>query len=131
MRRIVNIALKSRNRGVFINQKWLHNTVPRRALKDVWQKEVKQTLYFISYLQKLTLYLQPGYAVVEEDSPESEMEPTDVPFQYLKPEKRLEMWEKHRDNPSEWTIAKLAETFKTSVMRTKALIVIMSRREVY
>jgi hypothetical protein len=60
---------------------------------------------------------------------EARLDPAKVFVPVVPESMKADMYQKYKSNPSEWTLSKLSQNFGTSLERTKAILVLMERRE--
>ena len=68
---------------------------------------------------------EPEYGVTDSE----QMDPTGVKIAYLHDHVRIEMYNLHKNDPIEWNEAALSKHFGSSLTRTRAVLILMKRRE--
>lgn len=68
---------------------------------------------------------EPEYGVTDSD----QMDPSGVKIAYLHDHVRVEMYNLHKSDPVEWSEEALSKHFGASLTRTRAVLILMKRRE--
>jgi hypothetical protein len=71
-------------------------------------------------------YAEPQFGVVDED--DDYMDPTEVKVPMMPDKTRQEMFTKYMQDPKEWSFENLSKRYGSSLIRTKAIILLMQRR---
>lgn len=65
--------------------------------------------------------------MVEPD--DAEMDPIDIKVPYIVDAKRVEIYQKHKEDPVKWSIKNIAQHYSMSIYRSRAIIYLMKERE--
>lgn len=89
---------------------------------------VQQTVPSSSYSTSLRLfgpYKEPPHLV----DTEATVDARQIKLPYLTEQIKVEMYNRNKENPSEWPLSRLAQHYGTTLDRTKAVLFLMRRRE--
>ena len=70
-------------------------------------------------------YKEPPHLV----DTEADVDPKQIKFPYLEDDVRLAIYKRHKENPEEWSISRLAQHYGATIDRVKAIIFLMRKRE--
>ena len=71
-------------------------------------------------------YREPSYLV---DTEVRTVSPSEIKVPYLSEKLKQEMYGKYKQNPEEWSVMALSKAYGSSIERTKAVLLLLERRE--
>ena len=84
-------------------------------------------------LQKTTIACMRGLSGYKElphlVDTEATLPPSQVKFPYLEDDVKMAMYKRHKQNPDEWPVTRLAQHYGASMERVKAILFLMRNRE--